>query len=68
VSAFRRGLAVVLGLALVVLTVAFAMRWVDVATREIAAVQAVVPITGAGVVVVTLLVARPVAVWIALAG
>jgi len=55
VSTFRRGLAVVLGLALVVLTVAFAMRWVDVATREIAAVQAVVPITGAGVVVVTLL-------------
>ena len=33
-STFRRGLAVVLGLALVVLTVAFAMRWVDVATRE----------------------------------
>ena len=52
---FRRGLAVVLGLALVVLTVAFAMRWVDVATREVAAVQAAVPITGAGVVVVTLL-------------
>jgi endonuclease/exonuclease/phosphatase (EEP) superfamily protein YafD len=55
VRTFRRGLAVVLGLALVVLTVAFAMRWVDVATREVAAVQAVVPITGAGVVVVTLL-------------
>ena len=52
---FRRGLAVVLGLALVVLTVAFALRWVDMATSEIAAVQAVVPITGAGVVVVTLL-------------
>ncbi len=52
---FRRGLAVVLGLALVALTAAFALRWVDVATREVAAVQAVVPITGAGVVVVTLL-------------
>ena len=51
---FRRGLAVVLGLALVVLTIAFACRWVDVATREVAAVQAVVPITGSGVVVVTL--------------
>ena len=54
-SAFRRGLAVVLGLALLVLTVAFAMRWVDVATREVAAVQAVVPITASGVVLVTLL-------------
>jgi endonuclease/exonuclease/phosphatase (EEP) superfamily protein YafD len=54
-SAFRRGLAVVLGLALIVLTVAFAMRWVDVATREVAAVQAAVPITGSGVVLVTLL-------------
>src|SRR6478752_4029983 len=52
---FRRGLAVVLGLALVLLTVAFALRWVDVATREVAAGQAVVPITGAGVVGVTLL-------------
>jgi endonuclease/exonuclease/phosphatase (EEP) superfamily protein YafD len=55
VRTFRRGLAVVLGLALAVLTVAFALRWVDVATSEIAAVQAVVPITGSGVVVVTLL-------------
>jgi endonuclease/exonuclease/phosphatase (EEP) superfamily protein YafD len=55
VGTFRRGLAVVLGLALVMLTVAFALRWVDVATSEIAAVQAVVPITGTGVVVVTLL-------------
>jgi endonuclease/exonuclease/phosphatase (EEP) superfamily protein YafD len=55
VGTFRRGLAVVLGLALVVLTVAFALRWVDITTREIAAVQAVVPITGAGVVVLTLL-------------
>lgn len=53
--AFRRGAAAVLGVALVVLTVAFALRWVDVATREVAAVQAVVPITGAGVVAVTLL-------------
>lgn len=52
---FRRGLAVVLGLALLLLTVAFALRWVDVATREVAAVQAVVPITGAGIVLVTLL-------------
>lgn len=52
---FRRGLAVVLWPALLLLTVAFALRWVDVATREVAAVQAVVPITGAGVVVVTLL-------------
>jgi len=51
---FRRGLAAVLGLALLVLTVAFAMRWVDVATREVAAVQAVVPITGCGIVLVTL--------------
>jgi endonuclease/exonuclease/phosphatase (EEP) superfamily protein YafD len=55
VRTFRRGLAVVLGLALLLLTVAFALRWVDVATREVAAVQAVVPLTGAGVVVVTLL-------------
>lgn len=54
-GAFRRGAAAVLGVALVVLTVAFALRWVDVATREVAAVQAVVPITGAGVVAVTLL-------------
>ncbi|MEP6648935.1 MAG: endonuclease/exonuclease/phosphatase family protein [Lapillicoccus sp.] len=51
----RRGLAAVLGLALVLLTVAFALRWVDVATRQVAAVQAVVPVTGAGIVVVTLL-------------
>ena len=54
-KAFRRGLAVVLGLALLVLTVAFAMRWVDVATREVAAVQAAVPITGIGIVMVTVL-------------
>jgi endonuclease/exonuclease/phosphatase (EEP) superfamily protein YafD len=52
-TALRRGLAVVLGLALVVLTVAFVLRWVDIATREVAAVQAAVPITGTGVVVVT---------------
>ena len=51
---FRRGAAVVLVPALLLLTVAFALRWVDVATREIAAVQAVVPITGGGIVVVTL--------------
>jgi endonuclease/exonuclease/phosphatase (EEP) superfamily protein YafD len=55
VGTFRRGLAVALGLALVVLTPAFALRWVDITTSEIAAVQAVVPITGAGVVFVTLL-------------
>jgi hypothetical protein len=52
-TALRRGLAVVLGLVLVVLTVAFVLRWVDIATREVAAVQAAVPITGTGVVVVT---------------
>jgi endonuclease/exonuclease/phosphatase (EEP) superfamily protein YafD len=55
VRTFRRGLAVVLWPALLVLTAAFALRWVDVATREIAAVQAVVPITGAGIVTVTVL-------------
>jgi endonuclease/exonuclease/phosphatase (EEP) superfamily protein YafD len=55
VRTFRRGLAAVLGLALLLLTVAFATRWLDVASREVAAVQAVVPVTGAGVVVVTLL-------------
>ena len=53
--AFRRVAAAVLGLALLGLTVAFATRWLDVASSEVAAVQAVVPVTGTGVVVVTLL-------------
>jgi endonuclease/exonuclease/phosphatase (EEP) superfamily protein YafD len=48
-------MAAVLGLALLLLTVAFATRWLDVASREVAAVQAVVPVTGAGVVLVALL-------------
>lgn len=51
---FRRGLAVVLGFGLLLFTIALALRWVDVATREVAAVQAVVPVTGAGVVLLTL--------------
>jgi endonuclease/exonuclease/phosphatase (EEP) superfamily protein YafD len=55
VRTFRRVAAVVLGLALLVLSAAFALRWVDVATSEVAAVQAVVPITGAGIVMVTVL-------------
>lgn len=54
-GAFRRGMAAVLGLALLLLTLAFATRWLDVPSSEVAAVQAVVPITGAGVVVVALL-------------
>jgi endonuclease/exonuclease/phosphatase (EEP) superfamily protein YafD len=53
--AFRRGMAAVLGLALLLLTVAFAMRWLDVVSSEVAAVQAVVPVTGAGVILVALL-------------
>jgi endonuclease/exonuclease/phosphatase (EEP) superfamily protein YafD len=48
-------MAAVLGLALLLLTVAFATRWLDVASSEVAAVQAVVPITGAGIVLVALL-------------
>ena len=54
-GAFRRGMAAVLGLALLLLTLAFATRWLDVPSSEVAAVQAVVPITGAGVVLVALL-------------
>ncbi len=53
--ALRRPVAAGLAVALVVLTLAFALRWVDVATREVAALQAVVPVTGAGIVVVTLM-------------
>jgi len=50
----RRLVPVGLWVALAVLTGAFALRWVDVATREVAAVQAVVPVTGVGIVLVTL--------------
>jgi len=57
-AALRRlattGLCVVLALMLAVLTFAFALRWVDVATREVAALQAVLPLSGAGIVAVTI--------------
>ncbi|MEP6630577.1 MAG: endonuclease/exonuclease/phosphatase family protein [Lapillicoccus sp.] len=52
--ALRRPVSAGLAVAIVVLTLAFALRWVDVATREVAALQAVGPVTGAGIVVVTL--------------
>jgi endonuclease/exonuclease/phosphatase (EEP) superfamily protein YafD len=55
VRILRRGVAAVLTLVLFVLLVAFALRWIDVPTPEIAAVQAVFPVIGAGVLAVTLL-------------
>ena len=54
-SSLRRLVAVGLSAALALLALAFALRWVDVATREIAAVQAVLPVSGAGIVAVTLI-------------
>ena len=52
-AALRRVVAAALTVALVVLTLALALRWVDVATREVAALQAVLPVWGAGIVGVT---------------
>ena len=53
-TALRRVVAAGLAVTLAVLTLALALRWVDVATREVAALQAVVPVWGAGIVGVTL--------------
>jgi endonuclease/exonuclease/phosphatase (EEP) superfamily protein YafD len=55
VRAARQVAAALLGTALALLAVGLALRWVDLSTREVAAVQAVLPVTGAGIVVVTLL-------------
>jgi endonuclease/exonuclease/phosphatase (EEP) superfamily protein YafD len=55
VTAVRRTFAAALGVVLVLLAAALGLRWVDVASRAVAAVQAVVPVAGAAVVVVTLL-------------
>ncbi len=54
-AALRRAVGVMLGGALVILSVAFALRWADVANREVAALQAVLPVTGVAIVGVTLL-------------
>jgi endonuclease/exonuclease/phosphatase (EEP) superfamily protein YafD len=55
VAILRRSVAALLTVVLFVLVVAFVLRWVDVPTREVAAVQAVLPVTGTGIVAITVL-------------
>jgi endonuclease/exonuclease/phosphatase (EEP) superfamily protein YafD len=55
VSTLRRGAARALAVALVVLSAALALRWADVASREVAVVQAAVPVVGTGILLVTVL-------------
>lgn len=54
-SALRRATGVVLAVALGGLTLAVATRWVDLVTPELTAVQAVVPVSGVGLLVVVVL-------------